>query len=191
MKKAILIGLISILWIACGDNEIPIPKPRGFMRVELPEKQYVTFNGDCPYTFEYPQYAVVENLMGHDTSEYCYKNILFKTFRGTIHLTYKKLNNNVARYIDECHNLAYDHSIKATAIDRQQFVNDSARVFGLLYDIQGNAASPLQFYVTDSTDNFIRGALYFEAKPNYDSIRPVLDFVREDVMRFIESLRWK
>jgi gliding motility-associated lipoprotein GldD len=87
--------------------------------------------------------------------------------------------------------MAYDHTIKATSIERKQFVNDSTRVFGLLYDIQGNAASPLQFYVTDSNNHFIRGALYFNARPNYDSIRPVLDFVREDVIHFIESVHWK
>lgn len=190
MKQPLLLFLFSLFLLSCGEDEMPVPKPRGYMRIELPERAYEKFEGDCPYTFSYPSYAEVENI-GRDTSDYCYKNIRFRSFKGTVHLTYKKLNNNVARFIDECHNLAYDHSIKASAIERKQFVNDTARVFGLLYDIQGNAASPLQFYVTDSTTNFIRGALYFEAKPNYDSIRPVLDFVREDVFHFIETLRWK
>jgi gliding motility-associated lipoprotein GldD len=192
MKTNYLFALFFaiLLLTGCSGQEQGVPRPKGFMRIDFPEKSYTEFRGDCPYTFDYPSYAFVDNI-GRDTVTYCNKNIEFTPFRGTVHLTYKRLRDNVGRFIDECHNMAYDHSIKASAIERKQFINDSARVFGLMYDIQGNAASPLQFYVTDSTTHFIRGALYFQAKPNYDSILPVLTYVREDVVRFIESLRWK
>jgi gliding motility-associated lipoprotein GldD len=184
----LLLPIIILLFSACGNGN-PIPKPKGYMRVSFPERVYIPFKGDCPYSFEFPSYVELVHLT--DTTQYCNKNLVFTPFDGTLHLTYKKLENNVARFIDECHGMAYDHTIKAKSIERKQFVNDSTRVFGLLYDIQGNAASPLQFYVTDSNNHFIRGALYFNARPNYDSIRPVLDFVREDVIHFIESVHWK
>ncbi|HAA01026.1 MAG TPA: gliding motility lipoprotein GldD [Flavobacteriales bacterium] len=188
LKFLVVIGIA--FFSACSEEEPGVPKPRGYMRIDFPEKEYIEFRGDCPYTFDFPSYARIDHI-GRDTVTWCNKNIEFVPFRGTMHLTYKRLQGNVARFIEECHNMAYDHSIKATAIERKQFVNDTAQVFGLLYDIQGNAASPLQFYITDSTTHFIRGALYFQAKPNYDSILPVLTYVREDVERFIESLRWK
>lgn len=191
MIKNLLYGfLILTAFSSCGDNEIAVPKPRGFMRTDFPEKSYINFTSDCPYSFDIPTYAQVEDIPA-DSFNHCYKNVRFTPFKGTLHLTYKDLKNDVGNYIDECHQLAYDHAIKATAINRKQFINDTTKVYGLIYDIQGNAASPLQFYVTDSVKHFIRGALYFEAKPNYDSIRPVLEYVREDVIRFIESTQWK
>ena len=190
-NKSLFFSLLATLFLlASCSEEAPVPKPKGYLRVDLPEKQYTHFSGDCPYEFDYPVYSQVVNK-GFDSAEYCYKNIEFPGLRGTLHLTYKQLNNNVARYIEECHELAYQHSVKASAIERKEFINDSTEVYGLLYNIKGNAASPIQFYVTDSTDHFIRGAFYFMARPNYDSIQPVLNYVREDVLVFIETLEWK
>jgi len=189
-KPTAVIGLIFIILFASCGSETPIPKPKGFMRLELPEHKYVSFNGDCPYVFDYPVYSEVENK-GMNPEEYCYKNLQFPSFNATVHLTYKRLEENVDLYIEDCHNMAYEHSIKASSIDRRTVMNDTAHVYGLIYDIKGNAASPLQFYVTDSTTHFLRGAMYFNARPNYDSVYPVLEFLKKDIDHFLGSFRWK
>jgi putative hemolysin len=190
-NKSLFFSLIAFIFLLCScGGEEPLPKPKGYMRIDLPEKNYVRFSGDCPYEFDYPTYSYVVNK-GMKEEEHCFKNIEFEELHGTLHLTYKALNDNVSEFIEDCHELAYEHSVRATSIDRKEFTNDSTKVYGLLYDIKGNAASPLQFYVTDSTRHFIRGAFYFMAKPNYDSIQPVLQFVREDIARFMESVTWK
>ncbi|MFZ5554345.1 MAG: gliding motility lipoprotein GldD [Bacteroidota bacterium] len=189
--KAVTVTAVIFLFLlgACG-NEMPMPKPKGYMRIELPDHAYVNFNGDCPYVFDYPTYCIVENK-GMTPEEYCYKNLQFPSLRATVHLTYKRLDNNVDLYIEDCHAMAYEHSIKASSIDQRSVFNDTAHVYGLIYDIKGNAASPLQFYVTDSTMHFVRGALYFNARPNYDSVQPVLEFLKKDMDHFLLSLRWK
>lgn len=189
MKKLIFIPLVVLLF-SCGEDEAPVPKPRGYMRLAFPEKSYQRYENNCPFTFDYPVYANIVQPQGN-MDEPCNKNIDFPTFNGTLHLTYKHLNNNVAQFIEDCHNLVYQHTVKAYDISTNQYLNDSTKVYGLLYDISGNAASPLQFYLTDSTTNFVRGALYFNVRPNYDSIRPVLDYVHEDVLHMLKTFSWK
>lgn len=189
-KPVAVIGLLFIfLFSACGSDTL-IPKPKGFMRLEFPEHQYVNFNGDCPYVFDHPTYCEVENI-GRTEEDYCYKNLQFPSFKATVYLTYKRLEENVDVYIEDCHNLAYEHSIKASSIEHRTVMNDSARVYGLIYDIKGNAATPLQFYVTDSTTHFLRGALLFNVRPNYDSVYPALEFLKKDIDHFLGSVRWK
>ncbi len=182
--------LCLLLLSACGSGETPIPKPEGYMRITFPEKSYTAFEGDCPYLFETPAYSFVEHK-GLNPEEICSKNILFPTFKATLHLTYKSLSNNLQGYIEDCHSMAYEHAVKATAIEQENVANPEEKVYGLIYHIKGNAASPLQFYLTDTTTHFIRGALYFSVRPNYDSLRPSLDFLTHDVHHFIETFRWK
>lgn len=191
MRISIQISILMMfLLIACSESETAIPKPRGYVRFELPEKKYTAYSGDCPFTFEFPEYANVES-QGTRPEELCNKNLQFSSFNGTLHITYKSLNNDVGNYIEDCHDMVYQHTVKAYDISARQYLNDESKVYGLLYDIKGNAASPLQFYLTDSTKNFIRGALYFNTKPNYDSILPVLEFIKEDVQHFVETFNWK
>lgn len=185
----IFFGII-LLMSSCNSEEATIPKPKGFLRIDFPEKKFETFLSDCPFLFEIPVYAEVETKSNRP-EELCNKNIQFTQFNGTLHLTYKKLNNDLARYIEDCHNMVYQHTVKAFDISTKQYLNDSLKVYGLTYNIKGNAASPLQFYLTDSSSHFIRGALYFNTKPNYDSIQPVLDFIKIDINHFVETFSWK
>jgi gliding motility-associated lipoprotein GldD len=115
----------------------------------------------------------------------------YPKFKATVHLSYKPVMNNIAEYIEDSRNFAVKHQIKATGMNESVIIRDSARVYGLMYDIEGNTASSLQFYITDSTKHFMRGALYFDARTNIDSLKIVIDFIREDILHLIETAKWK
>jgi gliding motility-associated lipoprotein GldD len=172
-----------------GDDEYS-PKPKGYFRIDLPSKSYQLYDNDCPFTFEYPKYARIE--VDHERlSEPCWLNYHLPHFGATLHLSYKELNNNADSYIKDSWELAQKHIAKASAMDNVEIGNKKERVYGLLFNIEGNAASPLQFYLTDSIRHFIRGALYFNAVPNKDSIGPVYAFIKEDIEHMIKTFRWK
>ena len=190
MKKIIIILPLLFLF-ACQGNYTP--KPRGFFRIDLPEKEYVMFDSVFPYTFEYPVYG--EFVPDERASSDLYwGNLEFPQFKGTVYLSYKQVGSreDLAEYFEDARSFAQKHIPKATAI-REELISDEGReVYGLLYEIRGNeAASTLQFYVTDSLDHFLRGALYFNVSPNNDSLAPVIDFLEEDIRHLIETLQWK
>ena len=166
------------------------PKPAGYLRIDFPEKAYQIYNSSCPYTFEYPLYGKIIA----DTSkiaEPCWINIEFPQFAGKIHISYKQVKNNVNIYMEDSRTLAYKHTVKADAIRETLYSDENRKVYGLLYEIRGDAASSIQFYLTDSTRNFLRGSLYFNVQPNADSLAPVIDFFLEDIMHLVETLEWK
>ncbi|MCG3166835.1 MAG: hypothetical protein POELPBGB_02618 [Bacteroidia bacterium] len=175
---------------SCGEEDYT-PKPRGFFRIELPEKKYQNYQSDCPFTFEYPVYSSVEN----DTkglSEPCWINLNFPKFKGTLHISYKSVDGNVVQYLEDARELTNKHIAKASSIEETLINKPDKNVYGLIYNVEGSgAASPLQFFVTDSSKHFLRGALYFTVKPNNDSLQPVIKFIKEDVDRFISTFEWK
>jgi len=181
---------ILILLIFTGCKKKYTPKPRAYFRIDLPEKKYQTFESDCPYTFQYPVYANILNDQSKIT-EKCWINIDFNKIGGRIHISYKEVNNNITQLLEDSRNLAYKHSIKADAIHEQVFIKPDKKVYGILYEIEGNAASPVQFFLTDSTNHYVRGALYFNTEPNKDSLAPVIRFIKDDIIYFIESFEWK
>jgi len=175
---------------ACKDEYTP--KPKGYFRIDLPENEYLHFDEDFPYSFDYSKYAEID-IYNRDS---LWINIEYPRYRATIHLSYKKVdnnndNNNIIKYLEESRALVYKHTIKADAIGEKPWVNRDKKVYGILYDIEGNAASPVNFVLTDSTDHFFRGALYFFLKPNKDSLAPVVEYLRKDITRLIESFEWK
>jgi gliding motility-associated lipoprotein GldD len=167
-----------------------VPKPRGYFRIDLPPHKYQVYDTLCPFVFEYPVYSRISYDVGK-TSEPCWFNIEFPGYRAKVYISYKRLNGNIADVLQESHEFAYSHSIKADAITEQPWINTEKEVYGILYDLKGNTASSIQFYLTDSTRNFIRGALYFSATPDEDSLAPVIKYFREDIVHLIETLKWK
>jgi gliding motility-associated lipoprotein GldD len=187
----ILLFVTSIFLVSCDeDDPIYSPKPRGYCRIDFPKKEYRLFDTTCPYQFEIPVYARVTHENSKDIQP-CWYNIEFPKFKATVHLSYKPVTGNVANYIDTSHYFAMKHQIKATGLDQTPVIRDSAKVYGLLFDIGGNTASSLQFYLTDSTHHFLRGSLYFNVVPNIDSTKIVVDFIRQDVLHLINTARWK
>jgi len=193
-ERIILAILPCTLYLlsSCGSDsdDIQTPKPHGYFRIDFPEKKYIAFNDSCPFEFEYPSnYAIV--MPDKDfNAEPCWKNIVFPQFRAEVHLTYKHLDNNLHKFLNESWTLATRHQIKASGMPETLIKRDSAKVYGLMFEIEGNAASALQFYVTDSVHHFLRGSVYFFARPNYDSLSPVISFLKKDVERMITTLKW-
>jgi gliding motility-associated lipoprotein GldD len=185
----IMVFVLLVPGILSGCKRNYVPKPSGYLRIDFPAKEYRLFDTAYPYSFEYPVYA---DIMP-DTDEYTepyWIDVRFPEFDGTIHISYKKVTGNLDTYTEDSRTMAYKHSIKADAINETVYADTVNRVYGLLYEIKGNAASSLQFYATDSTSNFIRGSLYFNVSPNKDSLAPVIDFFRVDIIHLIETVRW-
>lgn len=167
-----------------------MPKPRGYYRIDFPQKEYRTFDSIYPFRFNLPVYARVSTL-GSNGANADFLNIDIKRYKACVHLTYMDIENNLDMMIEDAFTMAYKHTQKAEAIDENTYINEEKHVYGLLYDIKGNSASSVQFFVTDSAKHYLRGALYFNCKPNKDSLAPAIDFFRSDVIELIESLEWK
>lgn len=184
-----VVGLLSLLLSSCSD--VPQPKPRGYFRIALPEKQYVSLDSMSYYSFEYPVYSTITPDF-HSIEEKEWINIEFPSFKGTIHLSYKKVENNLSDYIEDSYQMITKHITKATGIRDSVVIDADHDVYGLMYFLEGEGvASPLQFYLTDSVSHFLRGSLYFNVYPNNDSLRPVIDFITNDARHLVNTLNWK
>lgn len=183
MHKLIYIFTAALLLIGCSNEYTP--KPTGFFRIDLPEKKYQKSYLDCPFYFEYGQYAKTE-----DRQEYCWFNVQFPDMNGTLHMSYKAVDGNLNEYINNSHDLAYKHSRFADGIREQPYQNPNKNVYGIVYDFEGNTATAMQFYLTDSIHHFVRGALYFNTEIN-DSIAPVSNFLKADIYHLVDSWEWK
>lgn len=182
-------SLAIICLSASCEEENYTPKPYGYMRINLPEHNYQALNDSCPYTFEFPVYGKIK--VKKDSGTYCHKNIEYKGFNATLHLSYFKVDGDIKEYLEYSRSLAYQHQVKADAIVDSVFLMPENNLYGTAHYIEGNAASPFQFYVTDSVDHFLRGSLYFNTTPNYDSIQVSLDHLLIDMKHQIETTRWK
>lgn len=187
------IQFIAILMLVLGITSCRkdyTPRPRGFFRIEFPAKSYHQLDQPLPYDFQIPEYSFVEKDSFNLDQPY-WITVEIPSNHAQIHLSYKKIDHNLSDYIEDSRNMVYKHSQKANSIDEQVFMNPGNHTYGIVYTLKGNAASPMQFFLTDSTRHFLRGALYIKEVPNYDSLRPVIDFLSEDVLELIKSTTWK
>ncbi len=196
-KKASLLIFLLISCILFSCRNVAVPKPKGHFRIDLPVKQYVLFENQTvsdikmPISFEYPVYSRLsfQQDNGNKTGWF---NIEFPAYKAKIYLTYKDIKNDFADLMEQTYKMnVKNHITKADAINEQAFNNQENKVYGILYDLKGNTASAVQFYVTDSVKHYLRGSLYFSAEPNADSLAPVIEFFREDIIHLIETLKWE
>jgi len=168
------------------------PKPRGYYRIDMPQEHpYKLFaKKGYPYSFEMDTLAQIIP----DTNMYAepfWLDIYYPSYNAKIHVSYKSLRRNALDdLIEDMHYMVYKHTVKADEITEQEFVNDSNRTQGFLYDIGGDAASNLQFYLTDHNQHFMRGSLYLDVHPNRDSLEPIIIYISEDIRHLMETLRW-
>jgi gliding motility-associated lipoprotein GldD len=178
----------SCIFFSCQSPYAP--KPRGYFRIDLPEKNYRQSDTSYPYSFEYPQYAVVEESK-HAQDEKYWIDIKFEPFDATVHMSYKNVDGNLITYLEDAYTLATKHIPKADAIYDSLIIERDRGIFGLMYQIEGSeVASPYQFLLTDSTSHFVRGALYFNTIPNNDSLQPVIKFLKQDIDHLINTFKW-
>jgi len=191
------IPVIILLTALNGCRDVTVPKPKGYFRIDLPKRQYITFNNndisshEMPFTFEYPAYGRLD-LQEENRNEPGWFNIDFPAYRAKIYLTYKNVNKDFEGLMEQTYKMnVKNHITKADAINEKIFSNTENKVYGILYDLKGNTASSVQFYATDSLKHYLRGSLYFSAEPDADSLAPVIEFFREDIIHLIETLKWK
>lgn len=188
MKRLAIPFFSAMFLIGCGDD--PLPKPKGYLRLEFPDATYQKTNTPLPFSFDKNELA--KPISSLKSTEKAYGvDVEYPTLKGTIYLTYKKVNNNLDSLLRDAQNLTQKHTIKADEIKPKEYLNDERKVYGMLYEIGGDAASQSQFYVTDSINHFLSGSLYFYAKPNYDSIYPAAEYLKKDIKRIMETVRWK
>jgi gliding motility-associated lipoprotein GldD len=177
--------LVFLALIPSACQEPVVVKPAAFLRLDFPEPIYSSFVQDCPYEFDLNQFAKPRK------KERCALNLEYPFMGATVYLTYQGIQGDLPQLLSDAQKLTYDHTIKASEILEQPRVDPEHEVYGMYYQIDGPAASHAQFYLTDSTRHFLTGALYFNTKPNFDSLYPAINYVRQDIRRMMETLRWQ
>ena len=186
--------MILVLFISC-NSEYTVKK-KGYYKIDFPQHEYQKFDQPgYPFTFEYPVYAAVirDTTFFEDATENPYWfNIDFPGFGGRIYISYKEIGkkNNFDKLVNDAFNMTYKHTSRATAI-KDSLMRTDAGLTGIFFNVGGNTATAKQFFITDTTRHFIRGALYFDATPNEDSLMIVNRFLQEDMKHLINTLRWR
>lgn len=186
--KFAFVLLILVLTNSCKDNEILIPRPLANLRVEFPERVYTETSLSCPYQFGLASYMTPNPTSSENP---CHLDISLGQFNGMLHLSYVPVKDNLPELVAYSIDKVREHQVKASAIQDSLIISQEHRVYGTFYEFYGNSATPFQFHFTDSLQHFIRGTVYFNATPNFDSIYPVLQYVREDLIHIITSNRWQ
>lgn len=193
IKNIMRLLVITASLLAC--NSPYTYKKKGYFNIEFPEKKYQSFDQPgYPYTFEYPVYAHVlkDSMFFRDKAEDYWINIDLPRFGGRIYISYKPVGqNNFDSLVNDGFKMAYkQHTEVSTGIE-DSVMRTPNGVEGIYYSLKGNTATANQFFLTDSTKNFLRGALYFDATPNEDSLSIINDFVKKDLFHLINTLKWK
>ena len=176
---------IAITTSIVGCKDDVLPKPKAYLSLDYPKPNYSNFDKTCGYSFQYNTNGKVVDKGN------CNFDIDYPKLKATVYLNYKPINNNLKVLLRDAQKLTYEHVIKADGISEQPYANKERKAYGMCYEVGGNAASQSQFYLTDSTKHFLRGALYFDSSPNEDSLKIVNDFILQDMRHLISTLKWK
>lgn len=184
--RSFLLLLIIIFMCSCSDSTQP--KPSGFLSLKYKEASYEKVDLDCPFSFEKNQ---LSTLKKSNAEKPCWFTLEYPRMKAKVYLTYYPVKDNLRALLIDAQKLPEKHTIKADLIEASIYQNEDKNTFGNFYEIEGDAASQAQFYLTDSTSHFLTGSLYFEVKPNYDSILPAANYLKKDMRHLIETLEWK
>lgn len=174
-----------------------VPKPRMYPYVELPASQYetVTEKSDCGFTFRKSVHAKImdrEFFFNEKLPDNCWFDLKYPTLHANVHFTYYPIGkaHTYDSLSSESFKMVYEHGAVASGIEEIPLLQDG-RIRGMSFALKGPVASPYQFFLSDTTAHFLRGALYFEFQPHPDSIAPVLEYIQTDMDTLIESLQWQ
>lgn len=187
MVKTSYYLFLFLFFFSCGNDYTP--KPIGYVRMEKKESKPIKYE-DNNLSFLYSDIATIENVQA-DTKDEKWINISYPYYDVTIYCTYMPVSkNSLPKTLDDSYQLAYSHAAKASGIKQTQYIDTIHNISAVIYDIKGSVAAPVQFFATDSISSFFRGSLYYNHTVNIDSIAPVTEFLREDIITLIESIRW-
>ncbi|TVQ42705.1 MAG: hypothetical protein EA362_12795 [Saprospirales bacterium] len=191
----ILILIFSIGLTSCGDGPVDNPKPRVFPKVHYPERGYTLFDSkDCPFTFEIPIYSEVDQdirFFDEDPLHPCWFDIVIPIFDARIYFSYSPITSrsDFDKYITDAYKIANQINQRSDFMD--EILISRGDVGGIIMEFEGHAASPMHFLLTDTTQHFLKGALYFNTRVRPDSLAPVVEFLKEDIGRLLESFEWR
>lgn len=185
-----VITLFAFFATIVGCGKASIPRPYGYYRVDLPPHNYQKFDSaSLPYSFEKSTIAIIKPHLENDGQYWI--DIIYPSLNASIYCSYKPVHFDLLNLLEDTRKIVYKHTVRADAIDEKIYENREKKVYGILYDLAGNTASQVQFILTDSTKHFFRAALYFENIPNKDSIAPMAEYVKKDLIKMMESFEWK
>jgi gliding motility-associated lipoprotein GldD len=183
-----------LLFTLFSCNSVYSPKPRGYFRIDFPAHAYQAFDRpEFPYSFEYPVYGNIIRdtaFFGDKPENPYWINVDFPRFHARIYISYKEVSGNFDKLREDAYKMTYKHTYKASSIE-DSLISTPLGVHGIFFNVGGNAATAKQFFVSDSTRHFLRGALYFDTTPNSDSLGIVNTFLQEDMFHLINTLKWK
>lgn len=187
-----ILFFLSLLLCITACRPVATPKPYAYYRIDIPSYTYIDTGlpQDYPYQFAISSLAYIDPQK--QEGERYWVDVVYPTLNARIHCSYKAIDSGTTlrQLTDDAVRFVFDHAIKADAIPEQGFTNEEAHVFGVYYDLEGNTASPTQFFLTDSSAHFFRGALYYACIPNADSLEPVNEVIRKDIHTLVQSFRW-
>jgi gliding motility-associated lipoprotein GldD len=183
----VVLSLLTIFLFSCQDDDA-LPKPKAYLALKYPDAKYYQVDLDCAYSFKINSIAKLKNDRYRKN---CWYDITYPLLDGSIYISYYPVEGNLRSLITDAQKLPLSHETKADAILSTTYINDEHQTYGLFYEVEGNAASQAQFYLTDSLNHFATGSIYFNAKPNYDSLLPAADYLKKDMRKIMESMKWK
>jgi len=184
----VVLFLQVLLLVSCSDD--PTPKPRAYFRIDIPKHNFIPFDTNYPFSFDYADYAKVTNANNPKHPNWIF--IDYSYFKARIYITYNDIHDDVNNMLNDAHELAYKHISVANDIQQDLILIPENKVYGLIYEIKGaRVASPINFFLTDSVKHFVRGSLYFNMEPQNDSLEPVINAIGLDIQKMIKSFKWK
>lgn len=190
MNKVTYIIMCAILGLTqCSTPSIP--KPEGYFRITMPEVDYKPDTTHCGLEIEKPVYSILENVENEKGGNSCWFNLSFPDYNARFHCTEVEIQENLASLMNDSEESVFNHEAKANGISRIRVNNKEAGIYGVLYHLGGPVATPIQFFVTDSTKHFLRGSLYFNTSVNVDSTSPVVRRLLFDTEHLMRTVKWK
>ena len=183
--KFLIFNLAVLVFVSCAN--INTPKPYGYYRITVPDTAYMPFEESCPYSFALSRNAVVQPR----ADEPYWMDLWYPALDAKIHCSYKPVRNNLRELTNDALEFVYRNASFASSIPEREYAHPEAQVYGVLFDLEGNTASSCQFFVTDSMHRFFRASVYCNCQPNADSLAPVYEYLRKDVIKMVETFEWK
>ncbi|WP_299672554.1 gliding motility lipoprotein GldD [uncultured Tenacibaculum sp.] len=178
-----LCGFLLLILMSCGGETLP--KPKAYLSLNYAKPNYQKINVERPYTFEVSNVAKIKSLPKN------WLKIQYPELKASVDITYRPVKDNLKELLLEAEKLVFEHTVKADNISNtEDYINKEKKVYGKMYFIYGNAASQVQFHVTDSVQHFLKASLFFYSKPNFDSVLPAVDYVKKDMVKMMETLEW-
>ena len=189
-RNITLLGILSCL--AYYSCEAPlVSRPEGYYRIDLLPSKFNRVEVSCGVTLEKPNHSRLEIVDSDKSGDACWFNLHFTQHNARLHITQVEIHDNLINLMEDAQEMVFSHDIKSNGISRIRIIEKERKTNGVLYHIGGPVATPIQFFVTDSTDHFIRGSLYFNHAPNPDSTAPVVAKMMGDIERVMRSISWE